>query len=665
MAGMRRIGLACAIGIAALSPNAHAEPLEVAHDVRVDFGERAATLTVRRSVKGDTYDPFEAHMKVRTAGPVVATALRTRGVDGRWYGGTLQPVEQAIATYWQLTGSRKVAPDRALARQFAGTDRPRDPALLMWSPEGFDLYAFPVTIDQPRTVEYTLVAGYDYIDGAYTVRVPVEAEPALAPRVTIGSIPAGFQALAGARALATGSVIAELPGAAQADDLELRLVPATTRPLTVRLMATPAGTRSLIRAEVEVGTLLGPDPTNTHAVVVVDRSRSMEPDHQNAARRAGLAYLEQLARVAGARAEVVLFDRTASARFGKFVAPAEAAAALQEPMTLSNGSALVLALQATHERLKTAPAKAPRRVLVLSDTFVDPDHEAGLLAQLTALRKLGAVVHVADMMADQRAGLAVVDNHRLHGPVRATGGETWSGSFDVESGQGGDAFAEWVRPRRVHDLRLDIDGFELDWALGLAAGDGTQEVDLRAVAPRHARARGWLWGTQLTVTVSREARTDRAWSVLAAAYIDDRLTAAEIEDLAVRAGAVSPETALLALEPHVKPGQALTAKDPGPRPRSSNCMIGGGQHYAWIGLQFDEPQFIRDAVAAARHACHADGRALEVEITTTYREVVAIPRVTVAADEQAAGCVTQQLWALEFPQGKFHTVQHAVQLPAK
>lgn len=666
---MRASGLACALyfGSSMLAGEAAAEAVEVAHEVRVDFAAELATLTVRRTAKGDTFDNFEAHFSVRSDMPLVATGLRTRGDDGNWYVAKLLPVDQAVATYWMLTGSQKVVPERAMGPRFPQMGA-RDPALMMWTPTGFEVHAFPVSDGHPRTVEYKLAAAYQYIDGGYVVQVPVGAAHELAPVVTIGAVAAGFTVMMGETAVAAGTELRELPTTRgeRHDSLELRLVPTASRPLVVRLASTPAGDRHLTRAEVEVGTLLGPDPTGTHAVIVLDRSRSLLPEHYDAARRAALAYLAALGQVPGSRAEVVLFDRAVEPQFGEFVAAGAAAGVLQAPAKLANGSELAGALAAARERLKTAPRGAPRRVLALSDTTVDPEREAAVHAALAAMRTDGVVVHVANVMAERRGSLDGDGGHRLAGSVHATGGEVWYGEFDVAYGNDAELFAEWVRPRRVRDLEVMVDGVGVADPFDLLGGEGTREVALRQVAPREVRARGFLWGTPIGVTARRDVRGDRAWTVLAAAYDDDSLTDDERRDIAVRAGAVSPMTALLALEPNVKPGQAQVANTVRSGGRTYSCGMGGGggNGFGRFELQYDEEAFVRGAVVAARTKCLALGRAVRAEVTTGYAEVLAVPAVEVEGEPAAAECVREALWALEVQAGRHRVVRHVVELPA-
>lgn len=645
------------VAAALLSTRAKAaDPLEeVAHDITVDFAPRHATLVVRRTVQTAYLDDHEAHFVVRTNSGLVATGLRIRADSGRWYEAALRPLDDAIATYWTLTGSHKVAPERPVGQRFPQLT-PKDPALMMWSPSGFDVYVFPVAQGHPRTVEYTLVAPYEYEGGAYTVAIPVGQVHELPPQIRIGALPPGFRATIGDKKVSTGSVVT----ATTEGELTARVAPPSQPPLTVRLAATPAGRRHLVRAEVEAGPELGPDPTNAHSVIVLDRSRSMTESGIDAARRAALGYLDRLAQVPGARAEIVSFDRAAAPLHGGFVSPAEAAASLRAAsLTLANGSDLAGALRRANALLKTVPRGRPRRVLVLSDTAIAPTEEVEVRR---LFGETGAIVHVADLEGGRYSRIEVNDTHRWYGAVAATGGLVWTGQVDALAAGPDPHFSEWVRPGAVRGLKMALDGEPLG-ELDLLAGEGTMEVDLRERAPRRVMATGWLWSRPIAVSGGRTGPVDREWTVLAAAHLDDRLTDDELRDVATRAGAVSPVTALLALEPAASPGQAAPPENAAPTQRSIACGFGGASgSLGRLSLEFDEPQFIRQAVEDAARACRVRHRDVEAELTTTYAEVVAVTRVDVDGAPEASACIRERLWALEFPPGRDVLSEHVVQL---
>lgn len=650
---------ALALSFAAVTPSASAaEPIEeVAHEIAVDLGERRATLVVRRTVRTSFVDEHEAHFSIKSSPWTVGAGLRTRGDDGRWYRGDVLPVAAAIQTYWTLTGSLKVVPERGGGPRSPSLS-PKDPALMMWSPEGFEVYVFPVVQGRPKAIEYTLAVPYAYEGGAYTFEVPVGGEHELAPELRIGAVPRNHRVFVGDAEVRPGSVVAATTTGMQ----RVRLVPPSRPALALRVASTAAGERHLARVEVEAGPLLGPDPKDTHVVIVLDRSRSMTDSGADAARRAALDYLAHLGRVPGARAAIVAFDRAVVRLHEGFLSPAAAADVLRAaPTARANGSDLAGALAAAATALKAARGAAPRRVLVLSDTAIEPAAEAAVVRLLADSR---ALVHVADLQGGRYSRLDVDEGHRWRELVVATGGLVWRGEVDVRAAGVDSVFSEWVRPGAVRGLMIERDGLPLA-EIELSQGEGMMQVDVLERAPRGVRATGRVWGRTITAEGRRSAADDREWTLLAAAYVDE-LTDAEIVDVATRAGAASPRTALLALEPGARPGQAAPPSVPQPIARSSNCRFGiGGQGgFGRYSLEFDEGAFVRQAVADAASTCRARHRDVEVELTTTYAEVVAIDRVEVPDDPAAAACIRDRLWELEFPPGRDVVAEHVVELDA-
>jgi hypothetical protein len=630
---------------------------EVAHEIEVELGTQRATLVVRRTVGTSFVDEHEAHFIVQTSEPMVGVGLRTRGDDGRWYRAELLPIERAIDTYWSLTGSLKVAPDRAGVSRMSSMS-PKDPALMMWSREGFDVYVFPVVKARPKAIEYTLAAPYSYEGGAYRLAVPVGGENELAPQIRIAAVPRGYRAFVGDVEVQAGSVVSGTTIGEQ----WVRLVPPSRPELTVRVASTPAGERHLARVEVEVGPLLGPDPKDTHVVIALDRSRSMTDSGADAARRAALDYLGQLEQVPGARAAIVMFDRAVVPLHAGFLAPAEAAALLRAaPTDRANGSDLPGALAVATKLLAQVGGAAPRRVLVLSDTAIDPAAEEAARRLIAGSR---AVVHVADLEDGEVTSLGVDDRHRWDDVVGATGGVVWRGEVKLSAAEPDPAFAEWIRPRRVSDLVVTRDGLPLMDGWDLRRGEGSQDVAVLELAPRGVRATGRVWGRRIAVEARRTAADDRAWSVLAAAHVGDELTDAEVGDVARRAGAVSPRTALLALEPGARPGQAAPADPPERTGRSFSCgmRVGGGGNFGRHSLWFDEAAFIREAVATAAKACRVRHLDVTAALTTSFAEVVAVGRVEVPGEPQAESCVREKLWEIDFPPGRAVAALHVVEL---
>ncbi|HWB82475.1 MAG TPA: vWA domain-containing protein [Nannocystaceae bacterium] len=656
----RSIGATAALVGALGSSSAHADGfIETTHEISVDLHESHATAIVSRTFATEYDAPIEAHVHFAAAG--IATALRTRGNDGRWYGGELHDVEAAVDTYWKLTGSQKVVPGIVLPRQRVSA-RVDDPALLMWSPTGLDLYAYPVTIATPRSVEYTLQIPYEYADGADRAWIATGEEQLLAPRVRIASMARGMIARIAGERVVRGSEVDTI-----ADEGVEILIERARPQLAIDFGTTRAGQRWFSRVSVQASSELGRDPARTHAVIVLDRSRSMGPDSMNAAKAMLLAYLDRLTEVDGAKVEIIGFDREVWAEHGAFVSPAVARDALAKAeLSLRNGSALPGALALATKRLASAPRGAPRRAIVVSDATLAPHDEARIARSIAST---GALVHLVDVIGDRTTALDRAPDHRLSDVVADTGGVVWVATVEPDQSDLAGTFDALVRPDRIDEFAVRVDG-ELESLVGeavwLPSGAGTLDVRVRERAPRRVTAEGMLWGTPVRVDAGRSASMDREWTRLAAAYLVDELDDDEITDVARRSGAVSPKTALLALEPGVMPSEAPATVADGERrftSRVSSCGFGGWVASGGFGrysLDHDEAEWIRIAVAEAAKSCGVT--TYEVALTTSYAEVLAVDAVQ-APDDADVACLSDAVWSLELPPGKPTIATHRVASP--
>lgn len=641
--------------------SASAPVVELGHDMDVRFHDTYATVKVRRTVSSDHVDGVEARLSIDTEHPMAATGLATRADDGRWYAGELMDVHDAVDTYWKLTGSKKVVPEGELPDRMPRL-RPKDPALLMWQPYALELYVYPVVEGSPKAVEYTLQIPYAYEGGAEVLHLPVGDADDLPPKITFGRTPRAGTVTAEGMAVAEGTTLVP----SSTGEVAVRIEPTRRDPLTVTLSSTRADKRHMARLAVSAGPQLGPDPARTHAVIVLDRSRSLGDDSFVAAQRAVQAYLTELDAVPGAKVQIVGFARKAQALQTGFVAPNVAAGDLRDAgWDLRNGSELDAALQLAAARLAKAPAGAPRRVIVVSDTAVTESVAAAATARLS---KMSAVVHLADITGARYTGLARDPKHPWGDVVAGTGGVAWQGVVDAVDGRTGQIFSDWVRPQRIEDLTVELDGADLrDSELGeivLEAGAGMLDVDLYDRVPRVATVRGVLWGRSIVAKARRSSRTDKEFSITAAAYLGGEMTDAEIRDVALRAHAASPQTALLALEPDASPGQAIDGDLPvASRVFSTSCGVGGGPlgDFGRYSLTFDEAELIRDEVASAIDACGATGEHVSVGLTTTYAEITDVDRVDIEGKPELAACVRDELWTIEFPPGQHGPTRHEVE----
>ncbi|MGH1345352.1 MAG: vWA domain-containing protein [Nannocystales bacterium] len=653
LASLLAVGTALTAGVASGAPS---QIIEVAHDVEVEFHETHATLTVRRTLETEHLNPLEAHLRIGTKHPLAATSLATRGSDGQWYRGELMDVHDAVDTYWKLTGSKKVVPEGKLPRRMPSL-KPKDPALLMWRGDGLSLFVFPLSEGESRSVEYTLQVPYEHESGADVLYIPVGGVDALSPRITFSRPPPKTAVTTEGQSVKGGLVLVPT----STGELAVRLESYRSPTLSVSLASIPADQRHMARVEVVAGRELGVDPAGTHAIIVVDRSRSLGEDSFSAAQAAVQAYLGELAEVADARVQIVGFARKAEALHSDFVSASVAAADLRDAgWDQRNGSDLGAALHLAASRLEDAPRDVPRRVLVLSDTALTDAVEADALAQIESL---SAVVHLVDVEGARWTSMEPAEDHPWEDEVVATGGAVWAAAVDAVDGETGEVFASWVRPQSIRDVRVNLDGEELG-TTWLDSGEGTLDVELYERAPRVLRATGRVWGRTVEARATRTTKGDRAWKTTAAAYLGGGMSEAEIVDVAQRAGAVSPHTAFLALEPGASPGEAMLPDDAGSPRTVFGCRLRAGGYSGDFGrysLTFDEEAFIRDQVTEAVTACNATHEHVSVELTTTYAEVVNVDQVDIEGQPKLVACVEEALWNVEFPPGQHRRATHIVE----
>jgi hypothetical protein len=134
-------------------------------------------------------------------------------------------------------------------------------------------------------------------------------------------------------------------------------------------------------------------------VIALDLSRSLGDEAIEAQRHAALAYLEQF-RAPELEAELAVFgfDHAIRPLTDGFVAPDEASGALRGAMLeRRNGSAVELALAEAGRLLDSASARAPKRVLLMTD-FLTPSSRS--LADFEMLATdTNAIVHLAEVSA--------------------------------------------------------------------------------------------------------------------------------------------------------------------------------------------------------------------------------------------------------------------------
>jgi len=616
-------------------------------DVRVAPGH--ATLTVRRTVfnGGDQHD--QATFFLHPPDGAVATGLRTLGLlDGRphWFRGDLMEAESAAAKYRELTG--------------IGGFYPKDPALLSWRSHGeLALQVFPCPPHSKKTVEYTLTLPTGYWDGRHQLRLDTPGTNEVRPLVTLRPSAPRDALYVDGEPWKPGRAVWMAPGATLEVTLETRKPEIVSGALAS--MSLGSG-RAFSRLHVDTAPRLGRRPRGAYVVVVVDASHSLRP---TTAAVAG-AFDAYLSHLPDAHAQIVTFDRTAKALLPGFeTTPTVREHLATREIPTGNGSNVDAALRLAARELAKAPAGAPRRVVLLTDGLTRASLTPESLRAAAPRRNL---LHIG--LLDGAAGLSPDSSHPWNAATTPTGGVVWHVGLESEAAHMQWAFEEWVRPRRLHDVEIAVDGLaadEVDAPTELFEGQRFERLALGHRATRWLELRGKSWARPVTRRLSLDAKETRRWAAMIfGTELVSELSEAEMTQLAMHGGAVSPVTSYLAVEPGVRP--STEGLDWG----LGGIGVGGGGRSEGIGLghigvlsSFDPVLTLQRALAEPWARCGGGAVGARVSIETTYDEIVDVPdvRLNGPGSERLRQCLTEAVWALRLP-GQFrvaHTL-HIVSL---
>lgn len=611
------------------------------HDIHIALEPGLATLTVRRTVfnGGDRHD--QAVFFIDVPQGAVANRLRTLGRhrgQPRWFEGELLDADTAAERYRELTG--------------LGAFTPKDPALLSWrSQQALTLQVFPVAPASRKTIEYRLVMPTTYERGRYRIVLPQLGTDTLPAAVTIVAADRRDRLFVEDTPVASGTRV-DVTGVANLA-LERTRAPTVDGGLAVVPIR---GTRSLVHLDFAARHRLGTIPADARVIVAIDASTSIDPTELTAAITATRAYLSHFG--AGARVEVITFDRAVHPRRGRFV-PAETALAdlaTLEPTT-RNGSHVDLAITHAEKLFAAGAGHHPRRLLVLTDTLVRDQLTELRLRELAESTK--AIVHVARIISDHDQ-LARDDDHPWAEVARTTGGLFWhAGVVGTNPGETDIVarFEEWARPTRIDRLDVAAPGFEdvLELPEALAEGEGLEALTIMARAPRRVVLTGELWSAPIEHELVPDRDLGTRWAGLAiGTELLHELGDREVEALAMRGRVVSPRTSYLAIEPGVRPStEGLEATESGfgfsgsgrrvPGVRMARGQVKGGR--------FDPVAFLRGEIRAAFDDCGGKDRTAKVTLQTTTFEIVEVDDVTLE-DATMRACLREGTWAIELP-GEF------------
>ncbi|WAS90804.1 VWA domain-containing protein [Nannocystis punicea] len=616
------------------------------HVIELRFAPGYATATVRRTVYNPAARADEVVYGLSLPDRAVATGLRLRERDGRsWLRGTALAVDEARGRHQRATGF-----DPQQRRE------PGDAALLAWvGPGSLSLQVFPVAAGRERTVETTLELPATWEDGRWVIAfdetgldgAPAELIVHASGRADRLRVDGEFVRSGHRLALDGPHEVALVPAARPAVELELAAIAASSEQAFVHWRVTVAG--PLLRI-----------PHCVHVVVALDASRSLGAGVDEAQRRAARAYLEHL-RAPGlaARVAVLRFDRRVRRWSDGWVSVERALELLAEATpSLANGSDVGLALREARALFAEAPADAPRRVLLLTDFMTASSRSPATHA--VAAAETGAIVHLA-AVADDEPALRRDDGHAWAAVAAGTGGVVWqaaAGEGEPESAAA--LFEEWARPVRIDALQIDLEDASVSVPASLAEGEGVEEQRLLARPVERIAVRGRTWNLPFVHEARRSGPLSRRWAALA--FATDAvagLDEAAAQRLARRGGAVTPWTSHVLAATTAGPSREGFVREPVRPDRRVGKGGGGGtgsgrgrRHGAGFRGRLDRPTWLEGQVAFRWLGCGGVGRGVEVELETTYDEVVDL-EVRASAPAGAVACLREAIWALSLPTGDF------------
>jgi hypothetical protein len=622
------------------------------HAIALTFERGHATLVVRRTVHNGLDRHDEATFWLEIPQGAVATRVRTLGQEKgkpRWFEGELLEAEEAAARYQELTG--------------LGGFYPKDPVLMSWrDPTLLAMQVFPVEPNADKTVEYTLTMPAFWSDGRWVIELPPMGTPTMAAELALNPGEALDQVFVDGEVVAAGHRLDLDQGAM------IELAPRDPDPVELALASVDTGEeRHLVRLDVVLAPEISEIPKGARIVVALDLSRSRSFEAIEAQRQAALAYLEHFRDPAlAAEVAVIGFDREVHDLTAEFVTADQAIIALTSAtLHRRNGSEVGEALVRASELLaEHAPARAPRRIVVLTDfltaTRVTPEAAAPIVDRSKAIVHLAAV---------DPGGASVLrdDAHDWSKLAARTEGVLWTATADVSPDPAAfEVFEEWARPVRLDDFEIDVEGLRFADAeqleLGslvpttLAEGQGIERMNFASTQARELIVFGKLWNRPFTQRERVSVEHGDRWSAMVfGSYLLHAMSEPEMMVLAMRGRAVSPVTSYLAIEPGVRPSTegieewernfGLSGVGGG-----MGSLMGSAIGDVFGGVHFDRDAWLRTLVTDVWKSCSGVGPA-KVELEATFAELVDVRATLAQPDPAVEACVQQAIWAIELPHG--------------
>jgi hypothetical protein len=356
-----------------------------------------------------------------------------------------------------------------------------------------------------------------------------------------------------------------------------------------------------------------------------------------------------LANVPDAKVDLITFDRHATSVFGRFMGVPHADMALSMlAMGRNNGSNVQSALTLAAKRLAGAPKRAPKRVVLFTDTMT----KAALQPKHLGLDKVGGVLHVA-IMDESTYGLTARDHHAWAAHVEKTGGLIWEAGARPKTDLASQKviFEELVRPIRIHDVKLSVPsapGLALSMRDGLHEGTGISGLSLATDTDPRVHLTGRLWSKPLSIKLNPSLRETKLWEgMLLGSKLADRLTDSEALRLALKADVATKHTGFVTATKGRRHVMGAAGGTGFGSSFSTSCRMSPRRTKQ---IPFARPdKWLQKTLGIAYEGCGGAHRAVQVRLEMTLNEVVDV-KVT-AADTKLSTCVAEAAWNLVTPAG--------------
>ncbi len=247
--------------------------------------------------------------------------------------------------------------------------------------------------------------------------------------------------------------------------------------------------RHVARVEIDLSSELSAAPTDLHTAIVIDHSRSVEPNELEAERAIVASYVRQVP--PQSRVQVVGYTRTAKALLPDWMPAAASAARIDREIRAlapRNGSNVDAALVEAARWL--ARGKGTRRLILFTDDRLAERIETMKPAALKRLLPAGTLVHVVSIF-DGQGALIRNDETPLAPLAKATDGLAVVGGPDEKHQVDATML---VRPISVDALRVSGPGWD---RLGMSTCPA-DESDVEDLLPEGQACTWWGMGNAVS-----------------------------------------------------------------------------------------------------------------------------------------------------------------------